>query len=179
MKRAICLMLTLAICMALSTSAFATKCEREVIEVSSEEEIMEFINSPEFDPYKLYSFVQDNPRAARSLCPNCGGNSYNGKVITENISVQLCECAYGPPAHNDSGRDIVTVWGKYACAKCDKCLYISGLPYPSEIYYTINCVCCAGMPDFVAKDGNKAPPCDVHEVKSSWSIVQDWPAKQW
>lgn len=167
MKRFICFLMTLVMCMALSISSFATEREREVIEISNEEEIMEFINSPEYDPCKLYSFVQDNPCAARSLCPSCGGNSYKGKTITENISVKFRGCAYGPSAPDDPLRDIVSVWGKYACAKCDKCLYITGLPYPSETYYTISCVTRTGLPDFVAKDGNTAPPCDVHEVKDT------------
>ena len=60
--------------------------------MESEDEILEFINSPQYDPNELYSFIMLDPYSARSLCPNCGSNAYVGGTATENISVQHIPC---------------------------------------------------------------------------------------
>lgn len=165
--------LSLMMCMSFAIPAMATEPERIEIVVNSEEDILEFYNSPQYVPNELYSFIMENPKAVRALCPNCGNNTYTGKTKTENISIQKFYCIT-TPTYEDTDR--VDVMGVYAYTSCSRCGEIAGQAYPSEIYYMVDCI---NGTTFRAKDGYTAPPYDIHCVKSNWPVKRDWPPKVW
>lgn len=166
------LSLLLALCMSfvLCVPAFALETEWVEIKVNSEQDILDFFSSDEFDSHAAYRFVYpDSPIVTRALCPKCGYNTLVGKTVEK-----YDEChprSQGQSVHClDSivAMDFFRVMLVYAYQYCNTCGYKSSDTFVESKFY-IDCT--AQETSFVATDYKTAHPeasRDWHEWKTSW-----------
>ena len=162
-KKIISLIFVLAMCLFLATPAMATEPNRVEIIVESEDEIIEFINSPQYNPNNLYTFTYTYPSKMRILCPNCGYNTYRGATEDVEYDIFVRNC---PMMSTTLASDIGTVYKIYTYSYCITCGYETTHTYAGT-KYLIDCY--MGF-QFWAKDGQTmAGGYDIHECKSSWN----------
>jgi len=70
-KKIISLVLVLVLCLFLAVPSLASERDRVKIGVDSEEEILEFLNSPQYDPQNHYTFSYADPNSINIVCPQC------------------------------------------------------------------------------------------------------------
>lgn len=163
MKKITSIILVLVMCLSFAIPALAKETSVVEIIVESEEEMLEFIDSPQYDRNKVYSFIILDGIAMRSLCPNCHGNNYKGgtEITLGNTILKQCP-------HNGLVADWLEPFKYYVVAKCSDCGYKDRMPNPYEIRYRVSCY--SGT-IYWAKDGQTMQGgYEIHECKSTWNL---------
>lgn len=129
-----CLLMALGMCLNLCIPAFAAERARIEIIVENEAEIAEFLNSQEYDPDNLYSFIIPDQRQLRMLCPSCGSNSYRGVTEHREMDIHPRMC----PSSPDTQNDVCTEFDVYTYSKCDYFGYKASAAFLDR-YWVVEC----------------------------------------
>lgn len=178
MKRLFTLFVCFAMLLALAVPAFALDANEQntiEIEVTKEQDILDFIFSDGFDPHVAYSFVYpDTPVMTRALCSNCGYNSLVGKQVedfdlchpsSQGRTVQCPEMVQAP----DSFYVLLT----YVYQYCNTCGYKSAKTFSESKYYI---GCAFDETNYVATNYKTRNRIGVsHEWKDTWSVYYSDP----
>lgn len=163
-KKLISLALALMVCLSLAISAMAANPTRVEITVESEDSILEFYNSLQFDPNESYSFTYPAEIQPRILCPDCGYNTYKGYVREDEGNVLLREC----PTESAMESDILVEMITYSYSFCTTCDYKTKEYYQGTKYKV---TCSLSPAGFWARPGQTIKQgYDVHECYSSWGL---------
>lgn len=159
-KKLISLALALGMCLSLTLSATAAEKGRVHITVENEDQILDFYNSPEYDPNMRYSFTYPNPRQPRIRCPKCGYNTYKGYIDDKDGNVDYKTCPQG----SMQGDHVIEV-KTYSYSYCETCDYNTPKYYQGTKYQVL---CNYGL-TFWARPGQTVQQgYDWHECFSTW-----------
>ncbi len=133
------------------------------IDVNSENEMMEFYNSTQFNPNLRYTITYPNPRQPRILCPMCGYNTYKGYIQNVEGHVYIKTC----PTMAALEGDILVEVKTYTYSACITCGYQTSKYYQGTKYR----VSCNFGPSYWARPGQTvAAGYDWHECFSTWGF---------
>ena len=175
-KKFFSLFLVLCMSFTLCVPVFASESESLEVEVSGEQDILEFVFSDEFDSHMAYRFVYpDSPLRAGARCPKCGYNTLVGKTVEE---YDLCHpSSQGWPVQcpdNFFASDTFTVMLVYTYSYCNTCGYKTAKAFYESKYY-IDCT--TDEDSYVATDfkTENRTGRSPHEWKDTWSVYYDDP----
>lgn len=89
------------------------------ITVKSEDDIIVFFQSEEYNPNVRYIFVCSSQEPTKILCPKCKHNNYRGVSETREMDIHLRMCPNSP----DLQSDVCVEFHKYVYSFCDYCGY--------------------------------------------------------
>lgn len=163
-KKLISLALALGMCLSLTLSATAAEKGRVHITVENEDQILDFYNSPEYDPNMRYSFTYPNPRQPRIRCPKCGYNTYMGFIDDEEGDVLDKTCPTGLSMESDMVVAMITCTYQF----CETCDYKTKEIRKVTKYQIL---CSLSPVPFWAKPGQTVKQgYDWHECYSTWGL---------
>lgn len=153
-KKFLSLLLTMAMCVAIAIPAYATDPSLVQVEVECRADIIEFFNSPEYNPDLKYEFIYQAPNQFRMLCPECGYNAYSS-VIDERYNLndpasqgRQVTC----PGFQSPFIDVVTEMLVYLWQECDVCGYRTDEIYQETIWYVFCSMEGMGQNTYIATD---------------------------
>lgn len=138
MKKMFSMVIALVMLLSFPAVVFAaSKDERKLIEihVENQDQIMEFYNSSKYNPDYRYSFIYPNPVQPRTLCPQCGNNTYKGYTEDEEWGADPKPCPMLP----DLVSDICTYYHHNVWSACDTCGYATSKTFQGVQLLRIEC----------------------------------------
>lgn len=125
MKKFLAVLLATTLCLALNINSYAygntdfndeTSNSVQEIIISSEDEILDFLNSENYMSGIRYSFYMENPISTRAICYMCGKPGLGLGSVTEDWSITLIPC----PA-NEWESDRLNEFRIFQVERCTTC----------------------------------------------------------
>lgn len=164
MSAMICTMMVLSVTVVsfANDGESATFTSEATIYIECENDIIEFINSEEYDVNTKYTFRMELEDSQRRYCYVCGGPNMTSYVDEDQTDYRIFACRY--PA--GMGQDRVTFFDIYYVESCRDC----GMEESEYLRAEANVYCSASARDFLAEEGNTMEDgYDIHECLSTYS----------